>query len=53
MKKAWSKFVTPTGKVVLTRRVYTEDDIVETAFWFTPGDADWSEMEEFCKRVGL
>ncbi len=49
----WRKSYTTTGKMVLTKRTLTENDILETAFWFDPSDADFAQAEEWAKKMGL
>ena len=38
-----SKFISPTGKLVLTKREVMELDVKETSFWFDPKDSDYDK----------
>jgi hypothetical protein len=49
----WNKFVSSTGKVCLTKRVFTANGPTEEKFWFSPEDSDWDEMVKFCESKGL
>jgi hypothetical protein len=49
----WSKFISPTGKLVLTKREVMDMDVKETSFWFDPSDKDYDKGVALAERLGL